>query len=94
MVATTDLAITYLVDTLATNAAYDLRIEFFATNDGQARIYLGFDTYTAADQVAGNKSIALTGVASLLAAGDQLTATATDADGNTSELSLMVAIST
>ncbi|MEM7048398.1 MAG: hypothetical protein AAF604_02015 [Acidobacteriota bacterium] len=87
------LEISYAVDATTTNAAYPLRVEFFmADGDGQEGMtYLGFDAYTASDY-AGCGAAPCTKAASIalggdVADGDTVLATATDANGNTSQFS-------
>ncbi len=89
--AGSDLTVTYLVDTAPANAAYPLRVEFFLadSNDQEGEIYLGFLPYALADAQTSVTST-FTAVASVTA-GDAIVATATDADGNTSEFSTALA---
>ena len=89
-----DLAIDYTVDTDLANATYPIRVEFYQTNpSNQAKTYLGFDTFTAANAAVGIKTILVTPLDSI-DVGDQLVATATDLDGlgNTSEISTKHAV--
>ncbi|MEM1179137.1 MAG: DUF11 domain-containing protein, partial [Acidobacteriota bacterium] len=76
------LSVTYRVTSTTGNQTYPLRVEFFyADVDGQeGQTYLGFQNYTSANQ---------TRTANLPAGslGSRVVATATDADGNTSEFS-------
>ena len=67
---------------------YDLTIDFYrADANGSGKAYLGTDTYTAADYNGGpSKQITFTPAASVTSAAD-IVATATDANGNTSEFS-------
>jgi len=78
------LNVTYRVDSATANSAYPLRIDFYADVHGGSGAYIGQDTYTAADKVAGNKSIQLTPVPSGVP-GIPFVTTATDANGYTSE---------
>ena len=82
-----DLLVEYSVDSTVDNAAYPLRVEFYkADADGEeGQVFLGYDTYAAADtQVV--RTANLGNAAALgVAAADPIVATATDADGNTSE---------
>ncbi len=82
------LTVAYSVDSAPANAAYPLLIEFFAADGAvrQGRTYLGTDPYSAA--LAGKSRIITISSAALINPGDMITATATDADGNTSEFAL------
>ncbi len=85
------LTVTYRVDTDPANAAYPLRVELFradASGEGGEAL-LGTGTYTTADHGGCGtppcpKTVTLTPAAAVLPT-DALVATATDADGNTSE---------
>jgi CSLREA domain-containing protein len=82
------LNITYSVPSSTANSAYPLAVEFFlADADGQeGQTYLGGESYPAP----GSDSVALT--VSGLSAGQRVVATATDANGNTSEFSSSVVV--
>ncbi len=86
------IALTYLVNSLPANSAYPLTIEFFvADSDHQeGRTFLAADTY-----VAGNAQLEkqITIPAPAVLTNTRLVATATDANGNTSEFSAPVVIS-
>ena len=85
-----DLEFSYAVDSDPLNAEYDLRVELYVADgdglDGTVR-YLGFDTWTLTDYANGTATTVI-GNAALLGVddGDWIVATATDDDGNTSEL--------
>lgn len=91
-----DLLVAYLVDSEPVHSAYPLRAEFFLSGaDGQqGQVVLGFDAYSEADwsgcggapciKTANLGSAAVLGVGD----GDPLLATATDAEGNTSEFAV------
>ncbi len=68
--------------------AYDLKVDFYrADTDGSGEVYLGTDTYTTTDYNSGpSKQITFTPAASVTST-DDIVATATDANGNTSEFS-------
>ena len=86
------LQVAYLVDSATANAAYPLTVDFYlADSDGEeGAVYLGSATYDAADaQNPVDVSFANPG---LVASGDGLVATATDAGGNTSEFSASVPV--
>jgi exo-beta-1,3-glucanase (GH17 family) len=82
------LSIAYSVPSSTANSAYPLAVEFFlADADGQeGQTYLGGESYPAP----GSDSVALT--VSGLSAGQRVVATATDANGNTSEFSSSVVV--
>jgi hypothetical protein len=92
-----DMTVTYLVDTAPANATYPLRIDFYrADATGQGMDWLGSDAYSE-DDFNGAGHSAKTAMASktatftpvtvtpALTVIDQIVATATDANGNTSE---------
>ncbi|MEM7052630.1 MAG: hypothetical protein AAF604_23405 [Acidobacteriota bacterium] len=87
------LEISYRVDSTTASAAYPLRVEFFVADaDGlEGMTYLGFDEYTASDYSGcGGAPCTKTASVTLVGAisdGDDVLATATDANGNTSEFS-------
>ena len=90
-----NLNVTFSVPTSTENATYDLTIEVYKSNSaGEGIQYLGSVLYTAGNQGAGVITRAMSGVASAagLLPGDLITATATDAAGNTSEFATPVAI--
>lgn len=88
-----DLKISYSVDSTTVNSSYPLRVEFFVADpDGlEGMTYLGFDEYTASDYsgcgAAPCTKAATVSLVGSVATGDDILATATDADGNTSEFS-------
>ena len=88
-----ELEVTYHVPSDPAYSAYPLRVEFFATNPGerQGKTFLGFDEFTAVDFGNGGKTATIpVPPAAGFSAGDQVTATATDADGNTSQFGIIV----
>ncbi len=96
--ATGDLLIRYRVDSNLGDAAYPLTVDFYAQDPwlqpgDQARVLLGSDTYPAASASA-FRSVAITPLPGSLEPNplgfvfEALVATATDANGNTSELSV------
>ena len=89
------LTVTYRVDTAPANATYPLRVEVFRAFNGEGgAALLGTDDYTAADYAGCGsapcpKAVSVP-LAAPLAASDGVTATATDADGNTSEFTALI----
>ena len=89
------LVVGYRVPTHPSEAAFPLRVEFFAADaGGQGRSFVGFDTYTEADLNAGGDKTATVPFSGAvgyedLINGPRLVATATDALGNTSEFSAL-----
>ncbi|GAB5536217.1 MAG: hypothetical protein Rubg2KO_24660 [Rubricoccaceae bacterium] len=82
----TVLQATYHVPTAPEHAAYPLRVEFFLADDmGQGQIFLGHDTYTEADYTAGGDKTASFSLRAPYVTDGLVIATATDAEGNTSE---------
>ncbi|HQU83249.1 MAG TPA: CSLREA domain-containing protein [Pyrinomonadaceae bacterium] len=88
-----ELIIGFKVDSAPENSAYGMSgiyIEFFKSDlSGEGEKFIGFAYYTLADYnggLAGTKNVNLGNITTLgIAPGDPITATATDADGNTSE---------
>jgi hypothetical protein len=82
-----NLNVTYSVPSTTGNSPYDLTVEFFiADSNGQeGKTYLDNDTYPSASATLARSATISAGTAQV---GDELIATATDADGNTSEFSL------
>ena len=82
-----DLTVSYVVDSGLANSTYDLTVQFFKSDgNDQGEMLLGSDTYTAA-QSGTVDTVTFTPLSGILV-GDQIVATVTDADGNTSEFSL------
>lgn len=79
-----EVTVTYRVDSAMENAAYPLRIDFHADVAGGAGAWLGQDSYpaTSAQQLRTITLLVPAGVRAI-----PFVATATDADGHTSELS-------
>ena len=91
-----NLDITFSVPTAVANATYDLTIEVYKSDTtGQGQQFLGSLTYTVADAGIGTITVPVIGVvlSAGLLSGDFISATATDAAGNTSEFSTAVTIS-
>jgi hypothetical protein len=87
------LKVTYNIPSDPANSTYPFRVEFFkADADGQeGQTYLGFDTFTSADYLAGGKSVTIA-TAAAIKVFDKIVATATDSlptgePANTSEFS-------
>ena len=84
------LSLTYNVDSTNGNSAYDLEVEFFLSDgNGQGRTLLGSDQYTSSN-IGQNRGVSIH--VDDIVAGNMVVATATDADGNTSEFSLQIEI--
>ncbi len=86
-----NLNITYWVPTLAANAAFPLRIEFFIadTNNQEGKTFLGTVNYAASDAPGAKLATISAGTA---VSGTKIVATATDGNGNTSEFSLFATV--
>jgi hypothetical protein len=88
-IAGNNLKVEYNVDSAAANSSYPLTVEFFiADAAGGGRTFLYRTSYTTPqtrDKITFKPSV-------LPAIGDQIVATATDANGNTSEFSSPVAV--
>ena len=82
-----DLEVRYRLDTNEADAAYPLTVDFYLLNEigGFADVYVGSDIYPV-ESATLYRSVAITPPAGLQMTG-LLLATATDSDGNTSELS-------
>ncbi len=76
----------FAVSTDPANATYPLLVDFYGTDldDQEGEFYLGTLSYDASDFAAGNATKSFTAIGAVLV-GDGVVATATDADGNTSE---------
>ncbi|HEX8680724.1 MAG TPA: CSLREA domain-containing protein, partial [Ardenticatenaceae bacterium] len=88
------LVVSYAVDSSTSNSTYPLTVEFFEADSaasGEGKTFLGDNSY---NQTPGTpKSVTLGSATTLgVADGDPIVATATDANGNTSEFSLSVAV--
>ncbi len=94
--ATGDLVIEYLVDSAIVTSTYPLLVEFFVADaDGEeGQTFIASHVYVTS--TAQTSTVANLGGATALgvAGGDNIVATATDADGNTSEFSLPATIVT
>jgi len=86
------LFVDYVVSSSTSNSTYPLEVEFFlASTDDEGKVYLGTDTYSSSSANATKTATIDPDVE--LADGDKIVATATDAEGNTSEFSDAFAIS-
>ena len=80
-----DVSVTYSVPSAVANSAYPLRIEFFISDGGQGRTFLSAQAYSSADA---ESPVTQTFTPNALVSdGDNIIATATSANGNTSEFS-------
>jgi hypothetical protein len=87
------MEVTYFVPSAPANSAYPIRVEFFRTNtnERQGKTFLGFDEFTVADHTAGTKTATFAVAPELnFEIGNQITATATDVNGNTSHFGTLV----
>ncbi|MEZ4279036.1 MAG: right-handed parallel beta-helix repeat-containing protein [Myxococcota bacterium] len=86
--STGELEVRYRVHSNEADAAYPLAVDFHlrAGYDEEAGLYLGSDSYPAASATL-YRAVAITPLVDLEGLGGVLVATATDANGNTSELS-------
>ena len=92
---TNSLLITFMVPSAPSNSEYPLIAEFFATNpdERQGKVFLGAGEFTEEDFSNGFKELSLTIAEGIeLVAGDQITGTATDNGGNTSEFGALVTV--
>jgi hypothetical protein len=94
----TQLVIEYSVPSATTNSNYGsagLVIEFFLADaaDGEGRIFLGSDMYTEANALS-LRTVMIDVSSVLVSPDDWIVGTATDADGNTSEFSFSVLVTT
>jgi hypothetical protein len=84
------LNITYSVDSVSPNSAFPLTIEFFIADAAgqEGKTIIGSDLYNQGD----GQKVAMISTKGTVGPGTQILATATDADGNTSEFSSSVAV--
>jgi hypothetical protein len=77
---------TFAVTTNPANASYPLLVDFYGADidDDEGEFYLGTLSYEASDFAVGNVAKSFTPLGTVMV-GDAVVATATDADGNTSE---------
>jgi CSLREA domain-containing protein/uncharacterized repeat protein (TIGR01451 family) len=91
---TGQLVVSYAVDSSTSNSTYPLTIEFFkadSQSSGEGETFLGNDSYNQTPAM--QKTVTLGSATGLgVVDGDPIVATATDADGNTSEFSLSVSV--
>lgn len=83
------LSVTYSVDSAPANSVYPITVEFFVadTDNQEGRTFLGSDVYNS-----GGQKVAVLPLKGTVSPGAQILATATDADGNTSEFSAPVSV--
>ena len=82
-----EISLNYSLDSDPANSAFPVTIEFFLSNLAGDVFFAGSDTFTAADFAAGGRTVTFTAMSTAGLPLDFLVATATDSDGNTSELS-------
>jgi len=86
--STGEVSIQYRVQTTTGNAAYPLKIDFYAADNessAEGKVYLGTQEYTSGDATTSKSNVIDLGSISGVTKDDHFVATATDADGNTSE---------
>ena len=90
-----DLLIQYVVDSEVENSEYPIRVEFFLSDeDGEGHLFLYSNFFTAENHDMGLKTIVLGPAVNYdLDLGNYVVATATDANGNTSEFSAPTLVS-
>ena len=82
------VSITYRVQTATNNATYPLQIDFYAADSessGEGQTYIGTQEYTSGDARSSLTNVIDLSNFSDVTSDDHFVATATDADGNTSE---------
>ncbi len=84
------LNVTYSINSVSPNSAFPLTVDFYLadTSGEEGKTYLGSDSYNSGD---GQKPIALS-PETVINPGNRVVATATDANGNTSEFSASVLV--
>lgn len=86
-----NLEMDYRVDSATANSVYPLRVDFYKAAGDEGQDFLGSDTYVEGEsQLFKSVSLPVPGGISL-SANDVIVATATDAEGNTSEFSFHTA---
>lgn len=85
-----NLNVTYSVDTVAPNAAFPLTVDFYLADIAaqEGRTWVGEDTYNSGD----GQQVAVLALKGGVSGGDNIVATATDAEGNSSEFSAPVVV--
>jgi hypothetical protein len=93
-----DLVVIFDVSSGSANSSYPITVEFYvadSANGGQGKRYLGAVTDIQPDLSQGPQSASIGRVAEMnISAGDSIVATATDSEGNTSEFSTPIIVST
>lgn len=85
----------YQVPSPSGSSAYPLQVEFFlADSGGEGRTFLGTDTFTSGNQSSSQQRTTVSNPSVALAVNDLIVATATDANGNTSEFSAPILVGT
>ena len=86
--STNEASIDYRVQTTTGNAAYPLDVDFYAADSeasGEGKVYLGSQVYQSGDATTTKTNVIDLGSVSGVTEEDAFVATATDANGNTSE---------
>lgn len=94
LLSAADLEIAFQVLSSPANSAYPLTVEFFVSDGGgEGKSYLVSTIYTEANFAAGVKTVSFAGAGTGLTAGaSKIVGTATDLNGNTSEFSTQLSV--
>lgn len=90
----TNLKVSYYVPSSSSYSTYPIQVEIFIDDGkGQGKVFIGSDVFTETDfKSKGGKPKPITITGATLTAGEKILATATDANGNTSEFGVAVEV--